>query len=150
MKSNEFLYLGAETWSHPAWFQVFYPEGLPEEWVLSFYNTRFQTVFLPADTWRGQTPEVWRQWLNDTQERFVFILEECPRVSPPASGRVQMATATWLTAHVWWLDEAPDLRALSRRIAAHAASGEPLFIISRRGDLGLLGQVEDLRQVMGY
>lgn len=88
--------------------------------------------------------------MNDTQEGFVFLVEDVPGTPLPAAGRVLAASAEWQAAHVWWLDEAPDLRALARRIGEHAASGEPLFIISRRGDMALLNQVDALRQVMGY
>lgn len=150
MQANAFLYLGAENWTHPAWLQAFYPEDLPEDWLLSYYNTQFQTVFLPAQVWRAVPAAVWKQWFNDTQEGFVFILEEAGDAEPPTDKRVQVASPAWLDAHVWWLDAAPDLRELAGRIAAHAASGEPLFIISRSGDLERLRQVEALRQVIGY
>jgi hypothetical protein len=61
-----------------------------------------------------------------------------------------LATPAWQAQHVWWLDEAPDLRPLAQRITRHAASGEPLYVLSRSGDLGLLEQVRTLKQVMGY
>ena len=61
-----------------------------------------------------------------------------------------LATPEWTVAHVWWLDEAPDLRALAQRISLQAATGEPLFVFSRSGDLALLRQVDALKQVMGY
>ncbi|MCA1978466.1 MAG: hypothetical protein LDL19_04450 [Thiobacillus sp.] len=150
MKPNHFLYLGAENWVHPAWLRDFYPEGLPEDWLLSYYNTQFQTVYLPAAVWRQARPETWTQWLYDTQEGFVFIVEASPDSALPASERVRVATAAWQTAHVWWLDESADLRALSRRIREHAATGEELFILSRVGDLALLQQVKALREVLGY
>ncbi len=150
MNPATFLYLGAENWIHPAWFQGFYPNDLPEDWLLSFYNTQFQTVFLPAAIWQTATSTNWIHWLNDTQEGFVFLLEEVPGMVPPTSDRVLAVSPAWLAAHVWWLDEAPDMRALARRIAGHAASGEPFFVISRTGDLGLLQQVDALRRVMGY
>ncbi|MEW6119449.1 MAG: hypothetical protein AB1593_05100 [Pseudomonadota bacterium] len=150
MQTNAFLYLGAENWAHPAWHRDFYPDGLPEDWMLSFYNTQFQMVFLPVAVWSKASPDNWRQWLNDTQEGFVFVLEKGDDAEPPRDARVLAPSPAWLNAHVWWLDEAPDMRALAGRIAEHAANGEPLFVISRRGDLGLLRQAEALRQVMGY
>ncbi len=150
MGPRDFLYLGASDWAYPAWRQAFYPEGLPEDWLLSYYNTRFQAVYLPAARWRVATPEQWRQWLDDTRDGFVFLLEDDAAPVPVASARVRRVSAGWEAGHVWWLDEAFDLRALAGRIAGHAASGAPLFVISRRGDLERLGQVESLRGVMGY
>ena len=68
----------------------------------------------------------------------------------PASERVLLATPEWEAAHVWWLDEAPDLRALAQRIMQQATTGEPLFVFSRSGDADLLEQANTLKQVMGY
>ena len=69
---------------------------------------------------------------------------------PPASIRILLATPAWTAAHVWWLDEAPDLRVLAQRITQQATTGEPLFVFSRSGDLALLERVNSLKQVMGY
>ncbi len=151
MLSNHFLYLGAQGWAHPAWAQDFYPEGLPEDWMLSYYNTQFQAVFLPSEVWQTTPDDDWRNWLNSTQEHFVFIVENSGDNSRvPASDRIMVASVDWLADHVWWLDARPDMRALAACIETHAVSGSPLFIISRSGNLTLLKQAETLRQVMGY
>lgn len=147
---NTFLYLGAENWIHPAWTQGFYPEGVPDDWLLSYYNTQFKSVFLPASVWQLATHDDWINWLKDTQEDFVFVVENSNEKPPIASGRVVEASPAWLADHVWWLDARPDMRALAQCIAAHAVSGDPLFVISRAGDLDRLRQVEALREVMGY
>jgi hypothetical protein len=68
----------------------------------------------------------------------------------PVSDRVRLALPEWSEEHLWWLDDNFDLRALSQRIASHAARGETLFVISRSGDLRKLQAVNDLTQVMGY
>lgn len=117
---------------------------------MPYYNTQFKTVYLPAAAAHLATPQDWLNWLNDTLEEFVFIVEESPGLQVPVSGRVQRASPAWLAGHVWWLDDDPDLRALAKRIAEHAATGVPLFVVSRRGDLAALRQVEALREVMGY
>lgn len=150
MASNTLIRLGAEDWKHVAWRGPFYPNDLPDEWLLSYYNTQLKAVFLPSATARLVTPQDWLNWLNDTLEDFVFIVEESPDLQVPMSGRVQVASPAWLTEHVWWLDDDPDLRALAKRIAEHAATGGALFVISRRGDLESLRKVESLREVMGY
>jgi hypothetical protein len=151
MKNFHLVRVGTVDWAHPAWRGRFYPEDLPEDWMLSFYNTQWLAVYLPCSTWSGVPQETWSQWLLETGDDFHFLLEPGDRgLASPASDRVFLATPGWCGAHLWWLDESFDLRALSRCIGEHASSGEPLYIISRSGDLGKLQAANDLRQVMGY
>lgn len=151
MQTNQLVYVGAVNWTHPAWNRDFYPVDLPEDWMLSYYNTQFQAVYLPEAVWRSVPEPTWAEWLNETQEGFVFVLEPgVTKCAKPASARVLLATTAWSADHVWWLDDAPDLRALSRCIAEHASTGEPLFVFSRSGDLGLMEEATTLKQVMGY
>jgi uncharacterized protein YecE (DUF72 family) len=151
MASGNLVLVGASGWLHPAWRGSFYPADLPEDWMLSYYNTRFQAVYLPVTLWQAASQANWAQWLHDTQEGFHFVLEPgAAAADKPASDRVVLATPAWQAGHVWWLDEAPDLRQLAQRITQHAATGEPLFVFSRSGDLGLLEQASTLKQVMGY
>jgi hypothetical protein len=151
MDFNQLVFIGAANWTHPAWNGGFYPDDLPEDWLLSYYNTRFHAVYLPESTWQSVAEATWTAWLNETHAGFVFVLEpgagEC---AAPASERVLRANAAWQADHVWWLDEVPDMRALARRIAQHAATGEPLFVFSRSGNLALMEEADTLRQVMGY
>lgn len=151
MTLNEVVFVGAVNWEHPAWHGGFYPDDLPEDWRLSYYNTQFQAVYLPASVWQDVPESTWAQWLNDTQEGFCFVLEPAASgAARPASGRVLLASPAWAADHVWWLDEVPDLRALAQRITRQAAIGEPLFVFSRSADIGLLQQANSLKQVMGY
>lgn len=151
MSASLLVRVGAAGWQYPAWRGTFYPEDMPEDWMLSYYNTQFSAVYLPAESWQAASPDVWAQWLYDTRDDFHFVLEGGdPTVAPPVSERVFLAGADWTTAHLWWLGDAPDLRALSQRIAQQAASGEPLYVMSRSGDLGAMAAADTLRQVMGY
>jgi hypothetical protein len=151
MQTNQLVLAGAVNWAHSAWQGGFYPDDLPDDWLLPYYNTQFQAVYLPGQTWQGISSATWKQWLEDTQPGFYFVLEPAQDTrAKPASERVLLATPEWTAAHVWWLDEAPDLRALAQRITRQAATGEPLFVFSRSGDLALLRQVDALKQVMGY
>lgn len=151
MTTSILVFTGASGWHNSAWREGFYPPDLPEDWLLPFYNTQFDAVYLPEDAWIAVAPEVWDAWLNETREGFVFVLEAGRTARPaPVSPRVILADPAWLAGHVWWLDEAPDMRALSGCISAHAASGEPLFVFSRSGNLTLLEQANTLKQVMGY
>ncbi|AAZ97854.1 hypothetical protein Tbd_1901 [Thiobacillus denitrificans ATCC 25259] len=151
MESSALVLVGAVDWVHPAWRGQFYPEGLPDDWLLSYYNTQFEAVYLAAERWRDVSPATWAQWLADTQDGFHFILETAARAPyVPASGRVVVADAAWEAKHVSWLDAQPDLRALAARITQHAARAEPLFVFSRSGDLARLEQVKSLKEVLGY
>ena len=68
MKFNTFIYIGAVDWTHFAWRQTLYPEDLPEDWLLSYYNTQFQAVYLPASVWQAASATTWAQWLSDTDK----------------------------------------------------------------------------------
>ena len=151
MTSPALVFVGALNWDHPAWRGRLYPDDLPEDWLLSYYNTQFQAVYLPAAVWQAVSEATWAQWLDDTQDGFRFVLEAGDAAAvPPVSPRVLLATPEWTAAHVWWLDDAPDMRALAQRITQQAATGEPLFVFSRSGNLGQLEQVKTLKQIMGY
>lgn len=151
MAGDALVLVGAVDWRHAHWRGSFYPDSLPADWELSYYNTQFQAVYLPADAWVDVPESTWSQWLYDTHEGFIFVLEAAgASVPPPASPRVVVADTAWAEAHVCWLDESSDLRALAARITEHAARGEALFIFSRAGDLARLEQAQSLRHVMGY
>jgi len=151
MASRALVLIGAVDWQHLAWRGRLYPDDLPDDWLLSYYNTRFSAVFLPAAVWQAASEATWAHWLYDTREDFHFVLEPAESgARMPESARVLLATPAWQAEHAWWLDEAPDLRLLAQRITRQAATGEPLFVFSRSGNLDLLEQADTLRQVMGY
>jgi hypothetical protein len=151
MQTNHLVLVGAVNWAHSAWRGAFYPVDLPDDWMLSYYNSCFQSVYLPSGVWREASPETWSKWLDDTLPGFRFVLEPgSGDDAPPASERVLRASPEWAAAHLWWIDENPDLRALAQCITRHAAACEPLYVFSRSGDLALLEQVNALKQVMGY
>jgi hypothetical protein len=149
LSTSNLINLGAEDWLHSAWQDHFYPAGLPDDWLLSYYNTRFQAVYLPAARWQNAATAEWAQWLNDTQPGFRFLLEP-GTAAFPRDERVIVATPVWSARHVWWVDTSPDLRELARHAHARALRHEPFFVISRSGNLDMLEQVATLSQVLGY
>ena len=151
MTPNPLVLVGASGWQQPAWRGGLYPDDLPDDWLLSYYNTQFNAVYLSAAVWQAASEATWAQWLYDTLDGFYFVLEP-GNAEPlkPASERVLLATPSWQAEHIWWLDEMPDLRLLAQRITQQATTGEPLFVISRSGNLALMEQANTLRQVMGY
>ncbi|HMM47684.1 MAG TPA: DUF72 domain-containing protein [Thiobacillaceae bacterium] len=151
MAAASLVLVGAVGWLHPAWDGTFYPDDLPADWRLSYYNTQFQAVYLPASFWQAVSADTWRTWLDDTLDGFHFLLEPGdPAAAAPVSPRVVLATPAWQSRHAWWLDEAPDPRGLAQRITTQAATGEPLYVISRSGDLAAMQQAATLSQVLGY
>lgn len=143
------IQVGALGWLHPDWQGVFYPDDLPADWQLSYYNTQFQAVYLPAAYWQAATTLDWQSWLEDTQPGFSFLLEP-GQGTHPVDERIIDVDASCAAQRLWWLDEHADMRALARRASEHAAVGLPLYTISRTGNLSLMQQVNTLRQVMGY
>ena len=69
------LLIGARGWEHAAWQGSFYPDDLPEDWRLSYYANEFQTVLVPESDWINAEVDVIEQWLDDTNENFVFYFE---------------------------------------------------------------------------
>src|SRR5512143_2109420 len=81
MTSRSLVRVGAAGWLYPSWRSGFYPEGLPDDWLLSYYNTQFQAVYLPASVWQAVSAKTWGQWLGDTQEGFCFVLEPAAKAA---------------------------------------------------------------------
>ncbi len=158
---THFCHLGAIGWDHSEWTGAFYPEDLPPEWRLAFYNTHFDCVFLPYPLWAREAPATLAAWRDDTLERFRFLLEH----PPGAPGRDDVARLATLSdravllgreecAWLLWFDGTDELRALAARLEEEArravAQSHPLYLVSRDGDLGRLLEVQSLLEVLGY
>lgn len=144
--------LGAEGWLHPTWAGDFYPDDLPEDWRLAFYNTQFRAVFLPHAVWSGATEAEIRQWVEDTHPGFRFVLEAGPGDATDASAASLFGDRLGRIArredqHLLWFDAQTDLRRLK---AAIDAAPKPLYLFSRDADLRALRQVATLLELMGY
>ena len=66
--------LVARDWNHLDWCGSFYPDGLPEDWRLTYFANAFEATLIPLSVWRSQA-EVLGQWANDVPTRFRFYLE---------------------------------------------------------------------------
>lgn len=148
------VYHGAHGWQHPAWAEAFYPDDMPEEWRLAFYNTQFRCVFLDRALWQAATPEVWAARAEETQEGFRFVLEasgdaSCDAAMARALGGRAVFVESAEAAGLLWFDAASDLRALADRIKGHVASDAPIYLISRDADIKRLEQVDTLIKFLG-
>ncbi len=150
--SNYIVYLGTVGWRQEAWQGGFYPEDLPEDWQLSFYNTQFRCVYLPADCWRNASDEEVASWLNDTQGGFRFVLGTANEFAEDAArqaGRFGERGVREDGADILWLEGEPDLRDLAQRMQKAAQGGSPLYVISRASTLARLGKIRELMEVLG-
>lgn len=145
MKSN--VYLGAPSWESPPLDAAFYPEGMPEEWRLAYFNTQFSCVFLEAAHWRGQSPETLAFWAGETHEAFLFLLEGEGAPPPELQGRALLMHRD--DPRLLWFDRATSLKNLSAGITGRAADA-PLFLISGDGNLGRIEEVRTLLELLGF
>ncbi len=151
------IFVGAEGWRHVHWQHTFYPEGLPEEWQLSFYNTQFRCVYLPRSFWETCSIADAETWLADTQANFRFILEPPDRTTRhitaflnAMAGRALLDEAGHERRELLWFSPVPDLRALGRRIQEAVGQGRRLYLLNREAHLPSLERVRSLVEVMGY
>lgn len=144
--------LGAVGWMHPSWRTVFYPDDLPEDWLLTYYNTQFRSVFLPHAHWSSATDAELAQWVEDTQAGFRFVLESGP--SPTAAGHAAniLGVRLGMITHrgdprLLWFDAGTDLKYLAGEIQRRY---KPLYLFSLDADFAALQRVGTLLELMGW
>lgn len=150
--SNYSIYLGAIGWNHPHWRGDFYPEDMPEDWLLAFYNSQFRCVYLPYETWSKASDDEISDWVRETREGFLFVLEAPGSQDEKRSLFAERFGKRGIfedKAEIVWLEKEAALRDLSRRIQKAMQSGMPLFLISRDGSMAHMRQVKELMEVMG-
>ena len=147
------VYFGAAGWNHPGWLETFYPEDMPEDWRLAFYNTQFRCNYLERAAWAGLAPEIWAQWAQETQESFCFVLEssgsaEIDAAAAEAFGGRAVIVDSAQDARLLWFDAASDLRTLAAQVRERVAGGT-VYLISRDADLPRMEQVRTAIELMG-
>lgn len=150
--SDYLVYLGAVGWAHAAWQGDFYPDDLPEDWQLSFYNTQFRCVYLPPALWKNASDAEVAGWLDDTLERFRFVLGAPETFDGQDAARARRFGERGVPESrldIVWLEGETDLRELARRMQKAAQGGAPLYVISRDGALAQLRQAGQLMEVLG-
>jgi uncharacterized protein YecE (DUF72 family) len=149
--------VGAQGWKQSHWQGTFYPEDLPEDWQLSFYNSQYRCVYLPKSTWAGCSILDAEMWLKDTQSNFRFIFEppesmtqHTAAILKAMAGRAFVDDQSISSRELLWFPPAPDLRALGRRIEQALGEGRTLYLLNREAHLPSLEKVRSLVEVMGY
>ena len=152
-------HVGSAGWDHADWVGSFYPDDLPPEWRLSYYNNFFTCSYLSYDELSRQDSATLAQWVEDTLERFRFVLQlprggaapgDAPKleVLAPRTGLLIEEGAT--SPRLIWLDAGQDLKSLAQRLQELAQSASPIFIVSRDRDLAAMNRVNTLLEVMGF
>jgi hypothetical protein len=144
--------LGTIGWLHPSWRGVFYPDDLPDDWQLAYYNTQFRSVFLPHADWSMATDAQLAQWVQDSHPGFRFVLESGP--SPAAAGRAAAILGERLgmiaqreDPRLLWFDAGTDLKALAQEIGQR---DKPIYLFSLDADLSGLQRVDTLVELLGW
>lgn len=146
--------LGAIGWDHPAWNGVFYPDDLPAEWRLNYYNTLFECVYLPYTTWRVTPLETLQAWRHTTLDHFRFLLEPPPALDTDtaqiaALGEKAVVAFPKRGPTLLWLDPDTPVKQLACSLQA-LENARPIYLLSVSGDLAQLQQARTLLQIMGY
>lgn len=151
-KAMYYIYFGTVGWRGKPSLQALYPPDLPEDWMLSFYNTQFRCVYLPYDVWVNADDAEVRSWLRDTRDDFRFVLEnKTPANSedPLRAGRFGDRGVLESSVDLVWVEPGCDLRRLASRMQDAIETGRALYVVSRDGDLTLMRQIGELITVLG-
>lgn len=152
-------YVGARGWEHAQWAGIFYPEDLPPEWHLTFYNNLFNCAYLSYSEWGQRDLAQLRQWVEDTHPGFRFVLQANPagetaqdrerlKALEPRLGLV-VADVETARGALCWVGANPDLKVLAARVQGLVRLHPPVYLISREPDLATLDQLKNLLEVMG-
>ncbi len=104
---------GTSGWNRPAWREIFYPPGLPQERFLAWYARHLDTVEIWRTSYRVPGADTARKWREAVGEDFRFCL------------RYPRAAAESLEA-----GEAADFHAFARELGGNA--GPLLLTLDRR------------------
>ncbi len=150
------FFLGVCDWQAGDLVSEFYPDGMPEDWRLAYYNTQFDCVWLPYRVWRGATTIQAECWLEDTRPEFRFLLEASE--SEDDRARMVLSVLTERTGlhasvdhpDVLWFRSGMDLRELAVQLGACSSRSErAVYLISQDGDPATTEKVRTLLGVLG-
>ena len=82
MSETGTLYLGTSGFAYPEWkHDVFYPEGLKNREMLSYYSSQLTSVEINYTFRRFPTEKTLTTWREQAQEGFVFTLKANQRIT---------------------------------------------------------------------
>lgn len=155
--SSAKCWLGGLDWRQPGWSMSLYPDDMPEEWRLAYYNSRFSCVWLARDVWSQTDLATLDLWRSDTQERFRFLLESGPEPLTAYEQEIVNRLADRLGMHgrpdhpdVLWFDASVNLRTLGAVLRERGTSRATTYLVSRDGNIEMLEQVSILIDILGF
>lgn len=149
------VHVGAAGWeeSKPSGF---YPDDLPPDWRLTYYNNFFSCVYLTYAEWSSQQDATLKQWLNDVLPRFRFVLQ-LPEAGPSVADieKLQglgeqvglLVAGNKAPQGLLWLEDFPDPQEAVQQAKVLAERGEQVFIVSRKKNFALLENAASLLEV---
>jgi len=69
------MQVGAYGWEHDQWQGSFYENKLPEDWHLTFYAKRFNTVLAPYEFWTQCSVEQVEEFCSDVDKDYPLLFE---------------------------------------------------------------------------
>lgn len=139
--------LGVRGWDWPVWAHAFFPEGMPHEWRLTYFNTQFECVWLPASQWQALPTHEYARWAGDTHDTFLFLLQSEGDEPVPQALRGRARCIARDDARLVTFDKSTDLKKLAEIIMQF--QDEPVYLISQDGDLPQLERVRTLLDLLG-
>jgi uncharacterized protein YecE (DUF72 family) len=67
--------IGTSGWNYKHWFDRFYPKGLAQQDMLSFYANYFDTVEINNSFYQLPTIKTFRHWHDQVPDSFVFAVK---------------------------------------------------------------------------
>ena len=151
-------YVGSQGWDHADWSGNFYPDDLPPEWRLTYYNNFFNCVYLRYEEWSGETILTLSRWLEDTLPSFRFLLEvsaanlieDGPKLQllAPRTGLI-LADPAKSADQLIWIDAYPDAKSMSQKLLLPRSPDDSIYAISSNHRLESLRLVQALLEVLG-
>ena len=150
MASSSLVLIGAAGWQHPAWRDRFYPDDMPDDWQLSYYNSHFRPSICPRPSGKPHPGQPGHNGCTTPGKGSVLCWSRAKPSRPARFGadRPGHAGVGGRTCLVAGRSAGPACAGATHHPAG--ADREPLFVFSRSGNLELMEQASTLVQVMGY
>jgi hypothetical protein len=145
------IHIGSVGWA-PDDARGFYPEDMPPEWRLAYYNNFFSCAYLPYGVWGNADVSTIAGWLDETLPRFRFVLESGSgeataedreklgvfgeRLGLLVKGGEQLD-------QLLWLEDFPAPQAAVQRACEQAGQGNTVFIVSRLANFPAMERITD-------
>lgn len=69
------LQIGTYGWQYDSWIGGFYPEDIPTDWQLDYYNNAYRVLLIPEQAWLNWTEDDFEEILDAIEGDFGFYFE---------------------------------------------------------------------------